>query len=193
MRRIILASVSAHRRKLLSRILPSFAAHAPSADEAEIAGEPPDARALRLGEEKASSLAGRFPDALIIGGDQTISSAGEIFDKPGTTARAEMQLGRMRGRDLFFHTSAAVLEASCGLMLSCLVLHRARLRADATDAELARYVRREPALDCAGGAQVEGLGIALMSDIRGGDPTALIGLPLMATAKMLRRFGAEIP
>ena len=192
MRLVVLASTSPYRRQLLSRLLESFAAEAPVADEAEIAGEPPDARALRLGEEKALSLRGRFPDALIVGGDQTISSGGEIFDKPGTAARAELQLRRMRGRELFFHTAATVAEASTGKIESRLVAHRARLR-DASDAEIARYVSREPALNCAGGAQIEGLGISLMADIRGGDPTALIGLPLIAVSQMLRRFGAQIP
>lgn len=193
MRAVVLASTSPYRRQLLSRLLRSFAAEAPVADEGEIAGEPPDARALRLGEEKARSLIARFPDALIVGGDQTISSDGEIFDKPGTAARAEAQLRRMRGRNLFFHTAATVVNAASGEGLSRLVVHRARLRGDASDEEIARYVSREPALNCAGGAQIEGLGIALMSDIRGGDPTALIGMPLIAVAEMLRRFGAQIP
>ena len=193
MRAVVLASTSPYRRQLLARILPAFAAEAPDADEAEIPGEPPDARALRLGEEKALSLTRRFPDALIVGGDQTISSDGEIFDKPGTSERAEAQLRRMRGRALFFHTAATVADARTGGILSRLTTHRARLRADASDAEIARYVAREPALNCAGGAQIEGLGISLMADIRGGDPTALVGISLIAAAEMLRRFGVEIP
>ena len=190
---IVLASTSPYRRQLLSRVLPAFLSESPTADEEEILGEPPDARALRLGEEKARSLTKRFPDALILGGDQTISSGGEIFDKPGTAARAEAQLRRMRGRELFFHTSAAVINAATGEMRSRLTTHRARLRADAADAEIKRYVSREPALNCAGGAQIEGLGISLMADIRGGDPTALIGLSLIAASEMLRGFGVEIP
>ena len=191
MRAVVLASTSPHRRALLARILTDFATAAPEADEAEIPGEPPDARALRLGEEKALSLLGRFPGALMVGGDQTISSDGEIFDKPGTPERAEAQLRRMRGRALVFHTAATVADARTGAAMSRLTGHRARLRADASDAELARYVSREPALNCAGGAQVEGLGISLMADIRGGDPTALVGISLIAVADMLRRH--EMP
>ena len=200
---IILASTSPYRRQLLARILPSFQTASPETDESEIPGEPPDARALRLAEEKALSVANQFPGALIIGGDQTISSDGEIFDKPGTPDRAEKQLRRMRGRPLHFHTAVAVCRAgiesvktesetvACE-MQSRLVMHRARLRA-ATDAEIARYVKREPALNCAGGAQIEGLGIAMMSEIRGADPTALIGVPLIPLSHLLRRSGVPIP
>ena len=200
---VILASTSPYRRQLLARILPSFQTASPETDESEIPGEPPDARALRLAEEKALSVANQFPGALIIGGDQTISSDGEIFDKPGTPDRAEKQLRRMRGRPLHFHTAVAVCRAgiesvktesepvACE-MQSRLVMHRARLRA-ATDAEIARYVKREPALNCAGGAQIEGLGIAMMSEIRGADPTALIGVPLIPLSHLLRLAGVPIP
>ena len=86
-----------------------------------------------------------------------------------------------------------MVDARSGAALSRLTTHRARLRADATDEEIARYVAREPALDCAGGAQIEGLGISLMADIHGGDPTALVGISLIAVCEMLRRFGAQIP
>ena len=206
MPQVVLASISPYRRQLLSRLQIDFQVAAPQVDETPLPGEPPDARALRLAEEKASAVRADYPQALILGGDQTIAAGGELFDKPGSRENAIAQLCDMRGRDLTFYTAVALTRAAEGAEGAAaegaagaaqtttrrLVTHRARFR-DASPEEIRRYVEKEDATNCAGGAQVEGLGIALMDDISGGDPTALIGMPLICVAALLRGHGVEIP
>ena len=190
-RKIVLASTSIYRRRLLARLGIDFAVVAPPDDEAAIAGENPRIRALRLAEQKARAVSDAAGGALIIGGDQTIAdSRGDLFDKPGDAARARAQLRKMSGQTLYFYTAVCLLDGeNCRLRLA---EHTVVVR-DLDDAEIHRYVKREPAFNCAGGAQIEGLGISLLADIRGGDPTALIGLPLIAVCDLLRSAGVRIP
>jgi septum formation protein len=194
-KKIVLASTSEHRRRLLSRLQIPFVVAAPPDDEEVIPGEAPQLRALRLAECKARAVHSADPagmkNAAIIGGDQTIAdSQGALFGKPHTAARARAQLAEMSGKTLYFYTAVCVLDGGdCRLRVA---EHRVVIR-DLDAAEIRRYVRREPALNCAGGAQIEGLGISLLADIRGGDPTALIGMPLIALCEMLRKSGIEIP
>ncbi|MGU9950772.1 MAG: Maf family protein [Gammaproteobacteria bacterium WSBS_2016_MAG_OTU1] len=192
MQKIILASTSPYRRQLLSRLHIEFACASPDTDETIINGEPPDARALRLAEEKARAVATSYPQAIIIGGDQTISGNGHIFDKPGDEETAISQLQEMRGRNLHFFTAVAVLNATTNSIQSKLTSHRAILR-KLSDEEINRYVKKEPAFNCAGGAQIEGLGVSLLESIEGGDPTAIVGMSLIAVSEMLRQNGAQIP
>ena len=187
---VILASTSRHRKMLLNRLRISFVCAAPVCDERQVIGEHFAARALRLAEQKAISLECKYPDSLIIGGDQTIAGGGMIFDKPGTKARAIAQLKKMRGRELFFYTALSVRFGNKST--SELTTHRAIMRR-ASDAEILRYVRLEPSLDCAGGAQLEGLGISLLETIEGGDPTAITGISLIALAKILRNHNIAVP
>ena len=187
---LILASTSPHRKRLLQRLRVEFACAAPDCDETPIDGEPFPARALRLAEEKAKSVESEHPGALIIGGDQTIAGVGGIYDKPGNRARAVAQLKKMRGMDFIFHT--AVCARFGGKNESVLITHRASMRL-LTDEEIERYVKKEPSFNCAGGAQLEGLGVSLMESIEGGDPTALTGMPLITVARMLRARGFDAP
>lgn len=184
MRQLVLASTSPYRRQLLQRLQRLFVVAAPRTDETPITGEPPDARALRLAEEKSRALMSQFPGALILGGDQTIAAAeGELFDKPGDAENAVLQIKRMRGKILRFYTAVALTDG--GRTQARLVSHTARLRR-LDDGEIEDYVCKEPAFSCAGGVQIEGLGISLMQCIDGGDPTALIGMPLIEVAALLR-------
>lgn len=189
---IILASVSPYRRKLLARILPKFRRISPRVDESEIVGEPPDARALRLAEEKARAPAAKYPRAILIGGDQTLCGGGRIFDKPGNAKAAEKQLRDMRGNYVQFFTAVAVWHGRAEKMRSRLVSHRARFR-DLSDAEIRRYVRKEPAFSCAGGMQIERLGVSLLDFMEGGDPSAVVGMPLLELSSLLRDCGLQIP
>lgn len=193
---VVLASTSPYRAALLRRLQVAFVTAAPPVDETPRAGEQPSARAVRLACEKAQSLAQQYDNALIIGGDQTITDGAavdaQIYDKPGTKENAVQQLLAMRGKTLFFWTAVAVYDTRNKEMVHRLVEHTARFR-QASEAEVTRYVEKESALNCAGGAQIEGLGISLMDDIAGGDPTALIGMPLIAVAQLLRQAGLDIP
>ncbi|MCK2094481.1 Maf family protein [Thauera aromatica] len=189
---LVLASTSAYRRMLLERLQLPFSTDRPETDETPLPGELPAATAERLAAEKARAVAARWPDALIIGSDQVACLGNEIFGKPGTEERAIVQLQRMRGQTVTFHTALAVLNTRSGRLQVEGVPTQVRFRS-LSDDEIRRYVSKERPLDCAGSAKSEGLGIALLEAMPGDDPTALIGLPLIALARMLRAEGLELP
>lgn len=192
MPRLVLASTSVYRRQLLERLGLPFETARPEVDETPLAGESPVATAERLAVEKARAVAGRFPDALIIGSDQVAHRGDERFDKPGTAERAIAQLHSMSGNTITFHTAVCLFNSASGHSQLEGVPVTARFR-ELSDAEILRYVEREQPLDCAGSAKSEGLGISLLDSMRGDDPTALIGLPLIALSRMLRAEGLQIP
>ncbi|MDR2032068.1 MAG: Maf family nucleotide pyrophosphatase [Azoarcus sp.] len=189
---IVLASTSAYRRQLLERFGLPFETLSPHIDETPLPGETPARLAERLALAKSRAAARQRPGALVIGSDQTAALGAEIFGKPGTLANAAMQLRRMRGNEVLFHTAVALVDGRNGREQIENVLTRVRFR-PLSDAEIHRYLEREPALDCAGSAKCEGLGIALLEALSGDDPSALIGLPLIALARMLRAAGVELP
>ena len=190
--KIVLASTSAYRRMLLERLQLPFDTDRPETDESPLPGEPPAVTAERLALEKARAVAARWPDALIIGSDQVAHLGDEVFGKPGTEARAIAQLQRMRGQTVVFHTALALLDTRSGHAQIDGVPTHVRFR-DLSDDEIRRYVERERPLDCAGSAKSEGLGITLLEAMSGDDPTALIGLPLIALSRMLRAAGVQLP
>lgn len=191
-RLVVLASTSPYRRELLARLQIPFETSAPEADESALPGEAPASTALRLAEAKARAVAGRYPDALIIGSDQVAAHGNERFGKPVRRENAIAQLRLMRGKEVVFHTGLCLLDsASNRVQLSCIDTH-VGFR-DLSDAEIASYLDREDALNCAGSAKSEGLGISLLSYLRGDDPNALVGLPLIALCGMLRAEGLHLP
>lgn len=190
--RIVLASTSAYRKTLLERFGLPFETARPDIDESPLPGEPPVATAARLAQEKARAVAASFPDALIIGSDQVAHRGETRFDKPGTIERAIAQLREMSGNTIHFHTAVCLLNTSTGRHQLAQVPTEARFRT-LDEREITRYIERERPLDCAGSAKAEGLGIALLEYMRGDDPTALIGLPLIALANMLRAEGIPLP
>lgn len=188
-KKIILASTSPYRAALLRRLGLAFELAKPGIDEAARSGESPEATALRLACEKAGSI--RATGALVIGSDQVAELKGSPIGKPGTRDRARDQLIAMRGGELVFHTGLALYNVDSGQCRSLVVPTTVVMR-DYTDAEIDHYLDNEDALDCAGSAKSEGLGVALMSAMRSDDPTALIGLPLIALCRMLRQEGIEV-
>lgn len=187
---IVLASGSRYRAELLARLGLPFQAWSPSVDEAPLPGESCAQTAVRLARRKAEAALERFPGAWIIGSDQVAELDGRPIGKPGDRDNARRQLAAMRGRSVVFHTALCLLAH--GRAHEALVPTRVAFR-DLADAEIERYLDREPAFDCAGSAKSESLGIALLSSLSGDDPTALVGLPLIALAGMLRREGAPVP
>ncbi|KAA0211976.1 MAG: septum formation protein Maf [Proteobacteria bacterium] len=186
---LILASTSRYRRELLLRLGLPFAVEAPEVDESARPGERPEALALRLAGEKAHAVAHRHPQALVIGSDQAATLDGAIaIGKPGSHERAREQLRAASGRTMEFHTALCVTRETDGFDERASVSTRVRFRR-LDDAEIDRYLQLEQPWDCAGAARVEGLGIALLEAVVGDDPTALIGLPLIALTGMLRRAG----
>ena len=188
---LILASTSVYRRALLERLGLPFATARPEVDETPLAGERPDALAVRLARAKAEAVAAQADDAWTIGSDQVAELDGRPLGKPGTADRAVAQLQAMSGREVRFLT-ALCLAGPDGRRLAALDVTTVRFRALGDD-EIARYVERERPLDCAGSFKCEGLGIALFDAIDNRDPTALVGLPLIATARLLREAGFAVP
>jgi len=183
---LILASTSRYRAELLSRLRLPFSCAAPEVDEAPLSGESPSALAVRLARAKAIAVAARHPGAWAIGSDQVAELAGAPLGKPGTGEAACAQLTAMSGREVLFHTAVCVSDGERHLQAADLTRVRFRtLRAD----EIARYVDAEQPLDCAGSFKCEGLGIALFDAIHNQDPTALVGLPLIALCRLLRQAG----
>lgn len=185
---LILGSSSPYRRELLSRLRIPFEVATPDIDETPLAGERPDATALRLSRLKAEAIAARHPGALVIGSDQVCTLDDMQIGKPGSHDKALAQLQQMRGRTVTFHSALCLLDSRSGEAQLADVRTHATFR-NLSDAELDAYLRLETPYDCAGSAKAEGLGIALLSRVESDDPTALIGLPLIALTGMLRHAG----
>ncbi|MGN6518193.1 MAG: Maf family protein [Dokdonella sp.] len=191
---LVLGSTSRYRRELLARLTSSFRVHAPLVDETPRAGETPVDVAARLAAAKAQAVAAACPGAVVIGSDQVAELDGRALGKPGTPEAACAQLRACSGRRVAFHTALCVVDTRLGTW-------RSHAEADLTrvvfrklhDDAIARYVEAERPLDCAGSFKAEGLGIALFERIENVDPTALIGLPLIALARLLRAADIELP
>ncbi len=188
---IILASTSAYRRGLLERLRIPFDVIAPRVDETPLAGETPQTLASRLALAKANAVAQDHLDSVVIGSDQVANLRGECLGKPGTHENAFRQLQRLRAQEVFFETAVAVICLKKNFQAQELVRIRVQFR-DLTDDEIEGYLIAEKPYDCAGSAKSEGLGISLLDVIESNDPTALIGLPLIATSRMLRQAGVKL-
>jgi septum formation protein len=191
-RPLVLGSTSRYRRELLQRLHLAFDVVSPHVDETPLPGETPAAIAQRLALAKAHAVAAQRPEAVVIGSDQVADLAGEPLGKPGTHERAVAQLRRMSGQTVLFQTAVAVVCAATGFERCELAVVRVVFR-DLSDDEIERYLRIEQPYDCAGSAKSEGLGIALLDHIDNDDPTALVGLPLIRTARLLRQAGLRLP
>ena len=190
-RQLILGSTSRYRRELLARLNTPFTVAGPDVDETPAEQEAPRALALRLALAKARAVAALHPEAVVIGSDQVADLNGMPLGKPGTHERAVLQLQRMRGQTVVFQTAVAVVCAATQFEEVDLAAVKVTFR-ELSDAEIESYLRAEQPYDCAGSAKSEGLGIALLASIENDDPTALVGLPLIRTCRMLRAAGIEL-
>jgi septum formation protein len=190
-RQVVLGSTSRYRRELLTRLRIPFGVTAPDVDETPGCGESPRELALRLALAKAKAVAALHPEAVVIGSDQVADLAGQPLGKPGEHSRAVQQLRQMRGQTVIFQTALAVVCLATGFEQVDLAEVRVVFR-DLSDEEIESYLQAEKPYDCAGSAKSEGLGIALLESIDNDDPTALIGLPLIRTARLLRQAGVKL-
>jgi septum formation protein len=192
--KLVLGSTSAYRRELLARWGLPFETCAPQVDEAPQPGELPRDLAWRLARAKAQDVSRQCEsaeqDVLVIGSDQVAELKGQALGKPGNHARATAQLRLMRGCEVLFHTAVCVQRPGLGFAQTHLSTVRVVFR-DLSDADIETYLRAEQPYDCAGSAKAETLGIVLLERIESDDPTALIGLPLIATARLMREAGAD--
>ncbi len=191
MPQLILGSTSRYRRELLERLRVPFSTFSPLVDESPLPGEAPAALASRLALAKAQAVAHANPQAVVIGADQVADLHGTPIGKPGTHERAVAQLTQMSGQVVIFQTAIAVVCAATGFTQTTLVPVRVRFR-PLELAEIERYLHLDQPYDCAGSAKCETLGISLLDAIESDDPTALIGLPLIHTTRLLRAAGLDV-
>lgn len=192
MPQLTLASTSRYRRELLERLRLPFAVVRPDVDETALPGEPPLALAIRLAQAKARAVARTLTgNGWALGSDQVADLDGLALGKPGGRDAAVAQLRAMSGGVVRFHTALCLADAD-GRALAAVDCTEVRFRA-LSDAEIEHYVDAELPFDCAGSFKSEGLGITLFESIDNRDPTALIGLPLIATCALLRQAGFTLP
>ena len=188
---LILASRSPYRRELLARLGLPFTVHSPDIVETPKPGDHFVQTAQRLACEKAIAIARQFPNAVVIGSDQVAHCKGVRLDKPGNAQNALEQLLLQRGNTSEFYTAVCVASEAGKKVAQQLVTTRVTFldESELSEAALRRYIELEKPFDCAGGAKSEGLGIALIKSIEGPDPTALVGLPLIAVVRLLNEIG----
>lgn len=189
---LILASSSSYRRKLLSQLGLIFDTISPNVDESALAGETTAAQVVRLACLKARTVASGYNNALVIGSDQLADCEGETLGKPGQHDKALTQLQRLAGKTVTFQTGLCLHNTTTGRIQAQAVPFQVRFRALPEEA-LDRYLKREQPYDCAGSFKSEGLGITLFEWMRGDDPNALVGLPLITLVTMLRVEGVVLP
>jgi septum formation protein len=189
---LVLGSTSTYRRELLARLGLKFEVARPEVDETPLAQEMPKALAHRLAEAKARVVAKRFPNAWIIGSDQTAELHGQILGKPGDYERAADQLSAASGQRVDFYTSVCLMHAADGQSIRFTDVTTVQFRLLGVG-EIERYLHVEQPYDCVGSFKSEGLGICLFDSIESRDPTALIGLPLIGLCNALRQAGFALP
>jgi septum formation protein len=191
---LILASTSKYRRQMLERLGIPFEVIAPGVDETPRKNETPFLLARRLSLEKAQAVAkqAKTNDWIVIGSDQTASIDGRTtLGKPGTHENATTQLRKASGRELIFHSGLCVLRPSTQFSEVSSVEIGVKFRQLSAE-QIENYLRREKPYDCTGSAKIESLGITLVEKVNCSDPTALVGLPLIALTDMLERAGLHI-
>ncbi|MBF0178875.1 MAG: septum formation inhibitor Maf [Magnetococcales bacterium] len=188
---LVLASTSVYRRALLERLGLPFVARAPDVEEGRLPDETPEAMVRRLAEAKSLAVAGEFPGAVIIGSDQCAVIDGQVLGKPGDFAAAAAQLRLASGREVLFLTALCVAGPGPDRMQGAVIPFRVAFRA-LSEERIRNYLERERPFDCAGSFKSEGLGIALFARMSGDDPTALMGLPLIALTGMLEQAGVTV-
>ncbi|MBA3582055.1 MAG: septum formation inhibitor Maf [Gammaproteobacteria bacterium] len=191
-RKIILASSSPFRKQLLERLHIEFEICSPNIDESRLNHEAPTHLVKRLAQEKAQAVSTQYPDAIIIGSDQVAELEGDILGKPGNHQNAVQQLTQASGKWVHFHTGLCVLDIQTQKSF-CEDIHFSVLFRQLTPAQIERYLQMEQPYNAAGSFKSEGLGISLFEKLEGDDPTALIGLPLIALTRMFNQLGIAIP
>ena len=189
---LILASSSPYRKELLTRLKIPFLCQSPGIDETAQDGEDAKSLVLRLAEQKARKIAESHPAAIIIGSDQIALLNDHILTKPGNHDMARKQLAKMSGQNVIFNTSICVVNAVTGSIQTGHVPFTVKFRELDAD-EIDRYLNTEKPYNCTGSFKSEGLGITLLENMTGDDPTALIGLPLIQLSVMLRNEGIALP
>jgi septum formation protein len=176
---------------LLQRLALPFEVHSPPVDETPQFNEKPEDLVQRLAILKAQAAQSTYPNALIIGSDQVAVVENQILGKPLTHDKAVEQLCFLSGKKVVFQTGLCVFNSKTQETLVDLISFTVKFRALNLE-QIDNYLRKEPAYNCAGSFKSEGLGIALIENMEGNDPNALIGLPLIRLIQMLEYFGLSV-
>jgi septum formation protein len=178
---------------MLERLDLPFDVVASGVDETPLPLESPKDLATRLSLAKAQAVSGALPhDCIIIGSDQTATLDGvATIGKPGSHEAARKQLSNASGKTLTFHSGLAVIRPSTGFCEVISIDTKVRFKT-LTPSQIETYLQREQPYDCTGSAKIETLGIALVAEVGCGDPTAVVGLPLIALVDMLSRAGLDV-
>ena len=188
---IVLASTSRYRRELLARLRCPFDVQAPHVDETALPCEAPRETAVRLALDKAAAVAARFPGSIVIGSDQTVDVGGISLGKPMSHEAALTQLQSLQGRTALFYTALAVIGPTTNDVQVDCIPTTVKFKNLAKE-KLEAYLHADQPYDCAGAAKIESLGIVLIESVESGDPTALIGLPLIRLTSMLAVAGIDV-
>jgi len=192
MNRLILASSSPYRKELLERLHLKFECISPNIDESSLENEQPGTYVQRLAIEKAEEIGTTHSDSLIIGSDQCCVNNNIILGKPKNREHAIEQLSAASGKSIEFLTGVSIQHLASGWHREWMDTFSVEFR-QLSLAEIERYLDAEQPFNCAGSFKSEKLGISLCNSMRGDDPTALIGLPLIKVAQYLRDFGLQVP
>ena len=189
--KLVLASSSPFRKALLEKLQLPFETDSPDVDEAPVENESIETMVCRLAELKAVALAGKYPEALIIGSDQSAALNGNILDKPGSYEVAFQQLRAASGQAVTFYTGLCLHNSKTGESETLCEPFVVKFR-DLSDSEIENYLKREQPYNCAGSFKSEALGISLFESLQGKDPNTLIGLPLIELCRMLKSNGMPV-
>lgn len=190
MRKIILASASPGRRRLLEEIGLEFEVQPSNRPEHMLSGLKPHELAKSLSFEKAAAVAGKHRDAVIIAADSFVVFQGKIIGKSKTEAEARSTLARLSGRSHSLITGFTIIDSAAGRTLSKSVETRVHIRKLSPE-EIEAYVRSGEPLDKAGAYEIQGLGSVIIDRIEG-DFSNVVGLPLSALVEGLKEFGIRV-
>ncbi len=188
---LVLASSSPFRRALLDKLQLDYITASPEIDETARPGESIEAMVCRLSRSKAQALSSQFPEALIIGSDQSAAIDGQRLEKPGNHETAVRQLQSVSGREVTFYTGLCLLNTVTGedqVICDPFIVSFRHL----STSEIENYLQKEQPYNCAGSFKSEALGISLFESLKGSDPNSLIGLPLIELCRMLRENGMPV-
>ena len=189
---LILASKSPYRAQLLKNVGLTVESHPSNVDERTVEAplleadlEAADVAEI-LAQTKATNVSERFPDAYVIGCDQTLSLEEELLHKPADMEEARRRLLQMSGKTHKLN-SAVVLVRNGEVLWSHVEIARMKMR-DLDPGFIGRHLAKvgEIALTSVGAYQIEAEGLQLFEDING-DYFTIMGLPLLPLLSELRK------
>ena len=191
MKKLILASSSIHRKKLLKQLKLKFSVKKPNIDESRKKGESINNFVKRLSYEKAMKVALDNKDAIVIGSDEVAIVGTKILGKPLTASNAKKQLKLISGKKIIFKTGLCVMSLSENKSYLSIVNYSIKMK-KLNDVQIDNYIRKEDMLNCAGSIRIEGMAIGLVEKTEGKDPTSIIGLPLIKLTSYLEKLNYKI-